>query len=153
MESNNNNTLQDIVAKLGNDLPKINMNYPKPPQIDTSHLDATMDAMAREREETERKENEFREAVVNTLKGIEKNTALLTEMTLLLQKSSDKQEEIFTLMVEILAIMKSANQEEAESKYVSVMRKITALNENFSTIQSLVGMANTVVTAYQALPF
>lgn len=119
-------------------------------RIDTSFLDEGLEELARDKEEAEKKETEFRESVVKALHGIEKNTALLTEMTMLLQKSNDKQDEMFKLVVEIMEIMKSANKEEADSKYTTVMRKITTFSENASTIQSLIGMAQTV---YNALPF
>jgi|GEM_PF-4868517 len=151
----NNKNFKDLASKLGNlniELPKMADLSIKPMQFDTSAIDELSEEMAREREENERKETEFREAVVSALKGIEKNTALLTEMTLLLQKSNDKQDEIFNLMVEILEIMKSSNKEEAESKYSTVMKKITTITDNANTIQSLVGMANTVFNAYQSLP-
>lgn len=109
--------------------------------IDTSELDASF-----------KEKEEFRKSVVSALQGIEKNTALLTEMTFLLQRSNDKQDQTFALMVEILEIMKSKDQEEAESKFTVVMKKITDFTDNASTLQSLWGMANTVFKAYQALP-
>ncbi|WP_342537946.1 hypothetical protein MKY15_15655 [Sporosarcina sp. FSL K6-1540] len=120
--------------------------------IDTSYLDKSLEEIYRNREETEKRETEYRESVVNALQGIEKNTALLTEMTILLQKSNDKQDEMFQLMIEILGIMKSSNEEEAESKFTTVMKKITTFTENASTMQSLISMAQTVYNAYQSLP-
>lgn len=120
--------------------------------VDTSGLDNALREIDKQREEKELKEIEFRDSVVNALQGIEKNTALLTEMTILLQKSNDKQDEMFQLMIEILEIMKSPNKEEAESKFTTVMKKITTFSENASTMQSLISMAQTVYNAYQSLP-
>jgi hypothetical protein len=51
------------------------------------------------RQAKEKMELDYKESVVNALQGIEKNTALLTEMTLLLQKNNDKQDELFQLML------------------------------------------------------
>lgn len=102
------------------------------------------------KEEEQQSELDYRESILNSLQGIEKNTALLTEMTLLLQKSNDKQDEMFLLIVEIMEIMKSANKEEADSKFTVVTKKITAFTDTASTMQSLIGMATTV---YNALPF
>lgn len=128
------------------------LTYPIPMGFDMSYLDESLEEIARDREEAEKRDTDFRESVVNALQGIEKNTALLTEMTILLQNSNDKQDEMFQLMIEILEIMKSSNKEEAESKFTTVMKKITAFSENASTIQSLIGMAQTVYIAYQSLP-
>lgn len=104
------------------------------------------EAKAREKREL----IEYRESVVQALQGIEKNTAILTEMTTLLQKNSEKQEEIFAIMIEIMEIMKSSNKEEAETKFAAVTRKITTFTENAGTVTSLIGMAQTV---FNALPF
>ncbi|MDR4946501.1 hypothetical protein [Neobacillus cucumis] len=100
--------------------------------------------------EERQSELEFREAMLATLKGIEKNTALLTEMTTLLQKSNEKRDETFQLMIEILEIMKSKNPEEANNKFMGIMEKIKTFTDHASTVQSLIGMATTV---YNALPF
>lgn len=133
-------------------MPLHNPIHPTNMGIDTSYLDKSLEEIYRNREETEKRETEYRESVVNALQGIEKNTALLTEMTILLQKSNDKQDEMFQLMIEILGIMKSSNEEEAESKFTTVMKKITTFTENASTMQSLISMAQTVYNAYQSLP-
>ncbi|WLR56506.1 hypothetical protein LC048_06265 [Mesobacillus subterraneus] len=148
-------TLSDLMGKnFDFEMPKL---APLPTverqTFDTSHLDEAMEEIALEKEEKEKKEQEYRESVISTLQGIEKNTALLAEMTLLLQKNNEKQDDMFELMVEILAIMKSSNQEEAESKYTEVMKKITTFTDNASTVQSLVNMAQTVFNAYQSMPF
>lgn len=119
--------------------------------IDNNTIKAVESFQQSQAKEKQR-EVEYKESVLNALQGIEKNTALLTEMTFLLQKNNKNQEEIFQLMVEILAIMKSANQEEAGNKFTTVMQKITGFTDNASTLQSLFGMANTVYNAYQALP-
>ncbi|XJZ28610.1 hypothetical protein ACF5W4_07430 [Bacillota bacterium Lsc_1132] len=100
--------------------------------------------------EDKQSEIEFREAMLATLKGIEKNTALLTEMTVLLQSNNEKRDETFKLMVEIMEIMKSKNPEEANNKFMDIMGKIKTFTDHASTVQSLIGMATTV---YNALPF
>ncbi|WP_050613363.1 hypothetical protein [Bacillus testis] len=116
-------------------------------------LQRSMEEWHKNEQEEKQREEEYKESVLNALLGIEKNTALLTEMTLLLQTNNDKQDEIFAIMVEILEIMKSANEEEANSKFTKVMKKITTFTENASTMQSLLGMANAAFNAYQGLPF
>ncbi|MGG3497415.1 hypothetical protein ABES08_16940 [Peribacillus simplex] len=128
-----------------------------PPKVDTSYTQSLLDgiqqskAEAQQREaEEQQREAEYKESVLSSLQGIEKNTALLTEMTSLLQTSNEKQAETFELMVEILEIMKSKDQEEANTKFMDVMGKIKGFTDNASTVQSLIGMASTV---YNALPF
>lgn len=110
------------------------------------------EAMIQEKARKEREDAEYKQAVMKSLQGIEKNTATLTEMTLLLQKSGERQDEIFAIMVEILEIMKSSNTEEAKSRFTKVMEKITGFKDNAETMISLYGMAHSVYNAYEALP-
>ncbi|MCY9007124.1 hypothetical protein [Peribacillus frigoritolerans] len=128
-----------------------------PPQIDTSYTQSLLDSIqqskaeAQQREaEEQQREAEYKESVLSSLQGIEKNTALLTEMTSLLQTSNEKQDELFKLMVEILEIMKSKDQKEADTKFTAVTKKITAFADNANTLHSLINMAGTV---YGSLPF
>lgn len=136
---------------LGN-LSKLSPLRPTVDYLDFSHLEEAMEEINRDKEEKEQRDLEYKESVLNSLHGIEKNTALLTEMTLLLQRSNDKQDEIFKLIVEIMEIMKSTDKEEAESKYRTVMKKIGEFTGDFSTVQSLYGMGQAVFNAYQSLP-
>jgi hypothetical protein len=133
---------------------RVDLSFPKP-FFDNTEFDRSMqeseEEMARDREERERKEAEYRETVISTLQGIEKNTALLTEITVLLQKNNDKQDQVFELITEILAITKANSKEEAESKLNDVMGKINAASDGVNSVQSLYTMATTVYTACQAL--
>jgi flagellar motor component MotA len=96
-------------------------------------------------------ELEYREAVLKALQGIERNTAFLSEVSHLLQKNNERQDEIFQLLVEILEIMKSRTIEEAESKYRQVMRKIGEFAGDIGTIQTLYGIGQAVFNAFQSL--
>ena len=118
--------------------------------LDASGLQSTYDSIQKSKAEEKQREVEYKESVLSSLQGIEKNTALLTEMTSLLQTSNEKQAETFELMVEILEIMKSKDQEEANTKFMDVMGKIKGFTDSASTVQSLINMAGTV---YNALPF
>lgn len=119
-------------------------------EVDTSRMQANLESIQQSKAEEKQREAEYKESVLSSLQGIEKNTALLTEMTSLLQTSNNKQDETFELMVEILEIMKSKDQEEANTRFMSVVEKIKGFTDNASTVQSLIGMASTV---YTALPF
>lgn len=116
-------------------------------------LKKSMDELHEFQQQEKQREKEYKESVLNALLGIEKNTALLTEMTLLLQKSNDRQDEVFAIIVEVLEILKSSSQEEADSRFAKVMGKITTFKENVSTMQSLYGLASAAFNAYQGLPF
>ncbi|TCZ79911.1 hypothetical protein E0485_03320 [Paenibacillus albiflavus] len=70
-----------------------------------------------------------------------RNTAVLPDMMLILKEANDKQDEMFEIMVEILAISKAKNKDEAESRFAKVMRKITDLKDNAESIEKLVNYA------------
>ncbi|WP_176202446.1 hypothetical protein [Geobacillus sp. LEMMY01] len=93
--------------------------------------------LAEQKEREKQEELEYRKAVLSALQGIEKNTAFLSEVTLLLQKNIENQDELFQLLVEIMEIMKSKTNEEAESKYRKIMRKIGEFTADIGTIQTL----------------
>ncbi|MEY9865370.1 vacuolar-type H+-ATPase subunit I/STV1 [Peribacillus sp. B2I2] len=132
-------------------IPKVpTTDYFQHRELDASGLNATLDSIQKSKAEEKRRESEYKESVLSSLQGIEKNTALLTEMTSLLQTSNEKQAETFELMVEILEIMKSKDQEEADTKFTAVTKKITAFADNANTLHSLINMAGTV---YGSLPF
>ena len=143
--------------KLINNIQKANRPRPTRNQIPSfndfdvrDYINIDLSEINSEREEKEQRDSYYKESVLSSLQGIEKNTALLTEMTSLLQTSNDKQAETFELMVEILEIMKSKDQDEANTKFMDVMGKINTFTDNASTVQSLISMASTV---YNALPF
>lgn len=115
-----------------------------------SRLREIGDKIAEERDREKRELEQYRESILVTLQGIEKNTAVLKEMSMLLQKNGEKQDEIFAIMIEIMEIMKCSNKEEAETKFAAVTRKITTVSEHASTVTSLISIAKTV---YDALPF
>jgi len=131
--------------------PLADMSISREDFFESSKFDNTLEMIAEEKEEAEKRETEYRESVVKALQGIEKNTALLTEMTVLMQKNNDKQEQIFELITEILSIMKSKDKEEAESKFTAVMKKIAAVSDGVNGVSSLFTMAQTVYTAAQAM--
>ncbi|QOQ53526.1 hypothetical protein [Bacillus amyloliquefaciens] len=114
-----NNPLGNIkLPKLNVSLPQL--NYPTP---DLSHIHKYNEQISEEKKrEVEEKihkeeaEKQYRDQTLQLLSGIERNTAVLQEISTLMRKSSDKQEEIFALIVEMLEITKSNNREEAVSK-------------------------------------
>lgn len=102
-------------------------------------------------EEVRRKEAVYKDAVLSALQGIESNTGSLAQIVALLKTNNDKQEQLIALITEIMSIGKAENQEEADSKYRQVMKKVTEFEGDVSSIQTLIGMANTIFGAVQGL--
>lgn len=129
------------------------LNYQISDQFNATvnHMKEIQQQIAEQKEREKQEELEYRKAVLNALQGIEKNTAFLSEVTLLLQKNIEKQDELFQLLVEIMEIMKSRTNEEAESKYRKVMRKIGEFAGDIGTIQTLYGIGQAVFNAFQSL--
>ncbi|MCQ9285299.1 hypothetical protein NQ129_26395 [Priestia aryabhattai] len=140
----------DFSKVLGNTTPSFSSLSDSNHNATMSRLREIGDRIAEEKNKEKRELEQYRESVLVTLQGIEKNTAVLKEMSMLLQKHGEKQDEIFAIMIEIMEIMKCSNKEEAETKFAAVTRKIATVSEHASTVTSLVGIAKTV---YDALPF
>lgn len=151
-----NNDVSTVVGKhfkLQDEL--ASMTSSKPKKVDTIDIrqqyKETLQAVARER----REDVERQKAMLARLEGIEYNTATLQEINYHLQLNTAQQKEIFDLIVEILAIVKSSNQEEAKGKFEKVKEKInslTSLKDSVETVQWLLTMANSAYIAYQSLP-
>lgn len=86
---------------------------------------------------TKRKEEEYKQEVLQTLKGIENNTVGLTEVIPLLSKSIGNQEDILNYLKEALSISASETKEEAVSKWRTVMNKATEVTTDYETVQKL----------------
>lgn len=146
---------------LGNiKLPKLNVSLPNYPTPDLSHIHKYSELISEEKKrEVEEKihkeevEKQYRDQTLQLLSGIERNTAVLQEISTLMRKSSDKQEEIFALIVEMLEITKSSNQEEAVSKYRSIMDKINQFTSDSATLQSLYTLSGTIFNVVSNMNF
>lgn len=88
--------------------------------------------------------------VLDTLKGIERNTGDIAQIITLLQTSSVHQEEVLHLLSEIQSIGASKNIEEADTKYREVMKKVSQLEEDANSIDTLIGYGRVVWTAVKA---
>ncbi|MCP1459366.1 hypothetical protein ABE348_18765 [Bacillus velezensis] len=107
-----------------------------------------MDELAEETSEAielrDAEEKEYREQTLKLLTGIERNTAVLQEISFLMRKSNDRQEETFALIVEILEIMKSETNEEVVSKYQKIINKISQFTGDVETMKSLYSISGTI---------
>lgn len=68
-----------------------------------------------------------------------------------MRTSNEKQDEIFTLIVEMLEVLKSANQEEAVRKYRKIMDKISKFKGDTDTIKSLYSVGSAILTMINTL--
>lgn len=93
------------------------------------------------------KEEEYKEAVLQTLQGIESNTASIVSIIDLLQYNNDKQDEIIILLTDILNVGTAVTQKEAETRYKKALKKINDLGGSVRSIQTLVGVLTTVYNA------
>lgn len=155
---NENGWSKNLVGDLK--IPKINLELPKLnyPPTDLSHIKKINEQIASERQQKEqaikqreKDEKEYREQTLQLLSGIERNTAILHEISLLMRTSNEKQDEIFTLIVEMLEVLKSANQEEAVSKYRKIMDKISKFKGDTDTIKSLYSVGSAILTMINTL--
>lgn len=78
------------------------------------------------------------------LQQISENTASISALVDLVAINTEKQELIIDIITEILSIASSKTNEEAESKFKNIMKKITDSMENVETIQKLIMFTTTV---------
>lgn len=98
-----------------------------------------------------REEEQYKEAVLNALQGIEENTGGITEIVKLIHVSNEKQDQVIELLSEIMSISTAKTKEEAQSKFTKALGKINNLGTTVESIQTLVGLLNTVYNTVQPL--
>lgn len=81
---------------------------------------------------------------LKTLRAIEQNTANLNTLVDLISKSNEQQDELISIIAEILTIAKAKDKKEAESIYKKVMGRITQTIKDGETLAKVVGYATTV---------
>ncbi|MFP3831183.1 hypothetical protein, partial [Pseudomonas sp. SIMBA_021] len=77
--------------------------------------------------------------------------AILKEISFLVRENNSKQEETFALVVEMLEVLKSTNQEEALSKYRKIMNKISEFNGDTETVKTLYNVGSTIFSMVNTL--
>ncbi|MEJ4083191.1 hypothetical protein OC624_01575 [Bacillus altitudinis] len=129
------------------------INVPKPDLLEEMGNELALQNQQREEKEKqqEKAEKEYREQMLLLLAGIEKNTAILKEISFLVRENNSKQEETFALVVEMLDVLKSTNQEEALSKYRKIMNKISEFNGDTETVKTLYNVGSTIFSMVNTL--
>lgn len=94
--------------------------------------------------DTHKRKAQYEADLVSTLKAIEQNTANLGEIVGLIQSSNTQQEEMLSILSEIMNIAKASNKEEAEKMWKKIMTKITSTVDGVDSITKLIGFGTIV---------
>lgn len=119
--------------------------------INTRGLQRQVDIVNRELRLKEEQEEKYKQAVLNALQGIEKNTGGIAEIVKLVHLSNEKQDQVIELLTEIMSISAAKTKEEAQNKFSKALSKINNLGTTVESIQTLVGLLNTVYNTVQPL--
>ena len=92
----------------------------------------------------------YQQESLQILRAIEQNTASLHVLVELISKNNDQQEELILIITEVLTIATAKTKKEAESKYRSVMEKITKSVKDIETMSKVVNCATTVWNIVQS---
>ncbi|NFM11392.1 hypothetical protein FDC26_14195 [Clostridium botulinum] len=93
-----------------------------------------------------RKEEEYKNNVLNTLINIERNTDNISNLVELIRNSNDKQDQIIDIINELLLLSKETNRDIAVSKYQKVMNKINGFANNVDSYNKLMTFGTTIYT-------
>lgn len=86
-------------------------------------------------------DTQYKVDMLDTLKNIEKNTAVLNELVLLVRTSNLQQESLTELVSELLEIAKAKNKEEAGSRYKKAMKRISDVVHDAESITKMASIA------------
>ena len=90
------------------------------------------------------KTQEYQQKSLEVLQSINENTANLYIMVELINQSNDKQDELISLMTEVLSIAKARSKEEADTMFKKIMSKINDTADSVESMIKIVGWATTV---------
>lgn len=86
----------------------------------------------------------YRQKSLEILQSIDENTANLYIMVELIKQSNDKQDELISLMAEVLSLAKAKSKEEADTLFKKIMSKINGTADSVESTIKIVGWAITV---------
>lgn len=90
------------------------------------------------------KTQEYQQKSLEVLQAISENTANLYTMVELISRSNDKQDELISLITEVLSLAKAKSKEEADTMFKKIMGKINDTTDSVDSIIKIVGWATTV---------
>jgi hypothetical protein len=106
--------------------------------------DSVNEARIAEYEEEETRHNE----ILSELRAINENTSCLPTLIEIIHQSNENQEEMLTIIIEILSIAKAKDKKEAKSLYEKTIGKISSTVKDGENLAKLVTYAT---TAYQLI--
>lgn len=115
-----------------------------------SHTQEMLDELYDERERELLEKQRYEQETLETLKRIEKNTGDIGQIIALLQTSKMNQEKLLEIVSDIQSIAIAKDEEEADGKYRAVMKKITQLEEDASSMDTLLGYGKLVWNGVKA---
>lgn len=90
------------------------------------------------------KTQEYQKKSLEVLQSINENTANLYTVVELISRSNDKQDELISLITEVLSLAKAKSKEEADTMFKKIMGKINDTADSVDSIIKIVGWATTV---------
>jgi len=90
------------------------------------------------------KTQEYQQKSLEMLQSINENTANLYTMVELINQSNEKQDELISLMTEVLSLAKAKSKEEADTLFKKIMGKINDTADSVESMIKIVGWATTV---------
>ena len=143
--------MKDDFKSIGANMPSIDFSKLSAPQLDlgfarqqTQDIQSAMDAIQAERVRKEVAEVAYREESIRSLHAIEQNTANLYTLVDLISKSNEHQDELISIIAEVLTIAKAKSKGEAKSVYTKVMGRITQTIKDAETLAKLAVYATTI---------
>lgn len=86
----------------------------------------------------------YQQKSLEILQSINENTANLYTIVELISQSNDKQDELISLITEVLSLAKAKSKEEADTMFKKIMGKINDTADSVDSIIKIVGWATTV---------
>lgn len=134
--------LNELISNISNTKsPLLDFSYSR---LLTEGIDETLLEIHEERERVKASEEAYRKESIRSLNAIEQNTASLSMLVDLIIKNNEQQDEIISIIAQILMIAKAKSKSEAESEYTKVMGRITQTIKDAETLAKIVGMATAV---------
>lgn len=97
------------------------------------------------------KTEQYQADSLKILESINQNTANLYTLVDLINKNNEQQDELISLISEIMAISKAKNKKEADSLFRKVMDKTNTIIKDGETLYKIVGYATTVYSAVNTM--
>lgn len=116
------------------------------------NIGQTSDNLMKNMTEKREEEDQYKRDTLDILRNIEKNTAGLTEIISLIQESNENQQEVYSIITELLALAKESDGKELESKYRKVMKRISEFSGDVLTMQNLMNVGLTIYNITSNIP-